>query len=810
MRALWHDMRYGLRTLMRSRGYAVVMVLTLALGIGATTAIFSLVNGVLLRPLAYPQSQQLVFVDEFIPEVAAQHPTVPVNARHFLEWRQRCSAFETLALLDRSDMILTGRGEPQRLETLKVSADWFDTLRVQPVLGRAFTREDESASNPVAVISDRLWRQEFGADPSLLGGTITLDDEAYAVIGILSPAFQFPKIDRYGASRLVFGSRPDILALKVFTERERNALMGNFGLGVIGRLKEGVTCAQATAELNVIQAQFIEMAGLKIGLQAVVEPLKEASVHDSRRGLLVLLGAIGTLLLIACLNLGILSLARAQRRDAESVIRAALGATRAQLLRQAFVEAVLVALIGSAAGAVAATQGLALLVRIAPADVPRLSEVRMDTGVLVFVLGLTVVTALLFGTLPAWRMAGARAEQVLQAGRRTATTGAGGLRLRSGLVAAEVGLGVALLITAGLLFDSFARVIRADLGFQAPRVLAAEIALSPVKYKDQAGGRFYDRLLTELTSTAGIDSAALVNALPLEGEVWVDSVGVPGDPRSDWQRPRANMRFVSSGYFQTMGIPLLEGRTFDDTDRNRRTVVISQRLARALWPEADAAVGRKVLASDQEWEVIGVVNDVRAHADRAAAAILYRAHWIVELESVRVVARTRGDPLALAGAVRAAVRKADAGVPVTKVRTMREVLEESVSQRRFQMLLTSAFALCALLLAGLGIYGVVSYSVTRRTREMGIRAAFGARAPELCALVLRQGMTPVAFGLVLGVAGALVCGRFLQSLLYEVKPHDPWIIAVVVGVVLLTAALACYLPARRAARIDPMVALRYE
>jgi predicted permease len=810
MGTLWQDIRYSLRMLTRSRGYTTVMVLTLALGIGATTAIFSMVNGVLLRPLAYPESQQLVFVDERILEVAEQHPTVPVNARHFLEWRQRCSSFESLSLLERSDMILTGSGEAQRLETLKVSADLFETLRIRPALGRTFRREEEDSSSRIVVISDGLWRREFGADPALLGTPITLDDEAYTVIGILSPAFRFPRIDRYGTSGLVFGSRPDILALKVFNARERNQLTGNFSLGVIGRLKEGVTCTQATAELNVIQAQLMEMAGQRIGLQAVVEPLKKVSVHNSQRGLLVLLGAIGSLLLIACLNLSILSLARAQRREPESAIRATLGATCAQLWRQALVEAVLLAALGSAAGGAVAAGSLDLLVRIAPADVPRLRDISIDARVLAFVVGLTGITALLFGTLPAWRVAGARAEQVLRAGRRTATSGAGGLRLRRGLVAAEVGLGVMLLVTAGLLLDSFARVTRGDLGFEAPSVLAAEISLSPAKYQGQTLVDFYERLLADLGSTAGVDYAAVVSALPLLGEVWVDSVGLPGDSRPLWERPRANMRFASADYFQTMGIPLLEGRTFDPVDRSRRVVVVSQRLARSLWPGPNTVVGRKVLVSDQEWEVIGVVKDVRARADRAAVSMLYRPYWNLALQNATVVARTRGDPLAFAGAVRAAVHNADAAVPVTSLRTMREVLAESVSQRRFHMLLTSTFALCALLLAGLGIYGVVSYSVTQRTREMGIRAAFGARAPDLRCLIVRQGMTPVALGMILGVAGALAGGRLLQSLLYEVTPHDPSIIAVVVGVMLLTATLACYLPARRAARVDPMVALRYE
>jgi predicted permease len=809
MRALWQDVRHGVRMLARSRGYAVVMVLTLALGIGATTAIFSLVDGVLLRPLAYPQSQQLVYVGESLSAVADKYPVIPVNARHFLEWRRRCSSFESLSLIDPRTVTLTGRGAPERLEVLRVSANLFETLRVTPAQGRLFTATDEEGEDHVAVISDGLWRQTLGAAPSALGETLILDAQAYTIIGVLPPAFRFPNVNLMGGEAFQVSASPPIFVPRAFTSQERNAWMGRFNFDVIGRLKHGVDPEQATAELNVIGAQIVDLAGMKnLELRAIVEPLKEALVQDSRRGLLVILGAIGTLLLIACLNLGVLSLARAERREAESAIRAALGATRAQLLRQALVEAVLIALIGSAVGVVVAARGLQGLIRVAPADLPRLSEVSIDRRVLVFALGLTGLTALLFGVLPALRIAGARAEQVLQGGRRTVTTGTGGIRLRNALVAAEVGLGVALLTTAGLLLDSFTRVIHADAGFHVPRVLAAEIALPP-KYEDLTDG-FYDRLFEHLASAAGVESAAVIDVLPLTGERQAIAVALPGDLRPELERPLVNNHYASPQYFQTMGIPLLDGRTFDLSDGSRRVVVVSARLARILWPRQEAVVGRKVVIDGQEWEVIGLVKDVRAHADREAAPTLYRPHWFRDLQRGTLVARTQGDPLSIAGAVRAAVHETDADVPVTKLRTMREVLEESVSQRRFQMLLTSTFALCALLLAGLGIYGVVSYSVTRRTREMGIRAAFGARAPDLCSLILRQGMTPVALGLILGVAGALAGGRLLQSLLYEVQPHDPWILSGVVGAVLLTASLACWLPARRAARIDPMAALRYE
>jgi predicted permease len=817
MRTIWHDIRYGFRMLRKSPGFTAIALITLAIGIGATTAIFSVVNGVLLRPLAYPQSQQLVYVGESISAFADRFPVLPVPARHFIEWRQRCSSFESLSLFVKSGKTMTGKGEPERLEALEVSANLFETLCLPPALGRLFTIEDENGASHVAIISDGLWRREFGADPSVLGKTITLDDEAYTIVGVLPEAFRFPNVNLFDTDLFKTSARPAIFLPKVFSSRERNELMSNFSFCVIGRLKDRVTRQQATAELNVIAAQIAEMAEKKDWkLSMVVEPLKEVMVHNSRHGLLVLMGAIGTLLLIVCLNLGILGLVRAERRGLESAVRAALGASRAQLLRQALMETILIAFPGAAFGVAAASAGIDILMRIVPADIPRLTEVRIDANVLFFALALTGITTVLSGVLPAWRTAGTDVERTLKAAGRTATSDRVGFRLRNGLVVVEVGLGVMLLVTAGLLLGSFARVMWADRGFQAPTVLAVDIPLPPAKANHAVG--FHDRLLENLASAPGVESMAIVNALPLEGEQWINPVWLPGDTRTELERPMVNMRSVSPGYFQTMGIPLLEGRSFDQTDRSgadnnrpRHVVVISERLARTLWLGQDIVMGRKVKMSDgPDCEVIGVVKDVRARADHEAAPILYRPYWLLDVPHVTIVARAKGDPFSIAGSIQAAVHKTDADVPITNLRTMREVLQESVSQRRFQMLLISTFALCALLLAGLGIYGVVSYSVTRRTREMGIRAAFGACSLDLCSMILRQGMAPVVLGLILGVAGALACGRLLESLLYQIKAHDPLVISVVTMVVLLTAVLGCYIPARRAAKIDPMEALRYE
>jgi predicted permease len=814
MGTFWHDTRCGFRMLARNPAYASIMVLTLGLGIGATTAIFSMVNGVLLRPLRYPQSDRLVCVQEIVPAVAEKYPALPVNGRHFLEWRQRCSSFKSLSLIEFANMDLTGRDEPERLESMRVSANLFDTLGGAPALGRTFLAEEqEDARHHVVVISDGLWRRGFNADPSILDTAIMLDSEPYQVIGVLPAGFDFPNLSAaFRATGLIAPAHPAVFTPKVFSASERNELMGMFNFAAIARLKDGVAPDEATAELNVIAAQLVKMAGTDMELRATVKPLKEAVVEPSQRGLTILLAAVGAGLLIACLNLANFGLIRAERCGFDSALRAALGASRFQLLRQALTETVLISLLGAVLGVIVAMAGLGTLIRMAPSTIPRLDEVRIDRTVLFFALAVTVATVLLSGLLPAWRRARGRPGQVLAAGRHSASSPVAEVRLRSGLVTAEVGLGVMLLITAGLLCGSFGRLMRGDKGFHAPAVLAADIAPPAARYAGQKSA-FHARLLDSLASAPGVRSAALVSALPLEGEIWVSVAFLPGDARPIMERPIANVRFVSANYFETMGIPLLAGRTFGEADRSHKVVLISRRLADMLWPDQKEVVGRRFVLGDgdQECEVVGVAHDVRANADQAAVAMLYLPYWdnMAPLPTV-IVARAAGDPFSIAGSLCAAVRRLDPDLPLSQMRTMHEVLEKSVSQRRFQMLLAAAFAVCALVLSGFGIYAVVSYSVVRRTREIGIRTAFGALPLHLYRLVLRQGMGPVALGLILGVPGAVALGRLLRSLLYEISPYDPWIIAAAVAVTFTVALAACWLPARRAARTDPNTALRYE
>ncbi len=809
--SLYHEVRYGIRRLTKDPKFTITAVLTLALGIGATTAVFSLVHGVLLRPLSYSEPERLVWLHECLPALAEKFPVLPVNARHFLQWRQASSSFTSLSLLHRRAMNLTGRGEPERLDTVGASVNLFKTLGVQPALGRAFLPEEDGEGRPrVVVLSDRCWRNKFSADPSILGATVTLDHDVYTIVGVLPADFRLPSPNPWGAPGSAIRSQPDLYTPKVFTAAEKKELMSLFNFDVLGRLKTGVTREQTAAELHAITTGLVKTAGEDLELRVVVKPLKEAMVEGSRRALLMLLGAVGAGLLIACLNLASLSLVRAERHSFDAALRTALGASRTHLLRQVLAETGLVAVLGAALGVTSAVAGLRLLVYVAPTDIPRLNEVRIDGSVLLFALGVTVATMLLLGLLPAWRTAQSRPEHVLRAAGRPVATAAG-LRIRSALVSIEVGLGVVLLVIAGLLLNSFSHVIRADKGFHAPTVLAVGIAPSPGTYNaPEQKRRFHARLLEEVASAPGVRSAALVSTLPLTGQDWISPVWLAGDSRRDLP-PMANVRFVSAGYFDTMGIPLVEGRTFAETDRERGVAVVSQRLARVLWPQDDWVVGRRFLhESGKEYEVIGVAANVRTYVDRETAPALYRPYWDGAPEQTIVVARSLGDPFSIAGAVRAAIRNADPEVPIAALRTMREVLDDAVSQRRFQMLVASLFAISALLLAALGIYGVVSYSVARQTRDIGIRAALGARPVDLCGMVLLRGMAPVGLGLLAGVVGALVIGQLLRSLLYEISSHDPLTILAVSVVVVTAAGAACWLPARRAARIDPMVALRYE
>ncbi len=812
-------LRFAVRQLTKSPGFTAVAVLTLALGIGACTAIFSIVDGVLLRPLAFPEPGQLVWIRESTPSFGLD--PLPVNARHFLFWREHARSFEGLTIVDPGSVNLTGVNQPERLAAAGVSPDFFAVLGTTPALGRSFVSEEEiDGRHRVVVISDSFWHRAYAADPAIVGRTILLDDEPHTVIGVLPADFQYPlmrgrQIGRSGAAQ------PDLYRPKVFSADELRELFGRHNYGTIARLRPGINPAEAATELNGLATQILAEARVPEGtvLRAIVVPLHEAVVGHSRRGLLVLFAAVTAVLLIACVNLMNFLLAQAEQCRQEAAVRLALGASRGQLLRQALAESMAVALSGGALGVLLADVGVAILVRYAPADLPRLSEVRVDGAVLAFALGATVGTGLLFGLLPAWRRANGDPQDALAAGNRTVTGGHRSRRMSNALVATEVGLSVVLLAAAALLAGSFVKILRAEKGFSAPTVLSAEVTIPFTKYRrPEQRLAFFERVIEHVSAAPGIASTAMINTLPLQGENWIDKAAVAGDPRPLNEKVNTNVRFITGSYFTTMGIPLRSGRVFHDGDRSRKVVIISERLAHLLWPGQDPIGRRLERWKNDEYVVIGVAGDVRPAANRAPVPTMYRPHWDWPPLRAIIVARAApgtgnhlsADPRAAADALRAALRAVDPDIPLPALRTMSEILDQSVAQQRFQLLLAGVFAGAAVLLTAFGIYGVVAYAVTRRTRELGIRAAFGAGPGVLRRTVLRQGMMPVGLGLVGGIGAALACNRVLSSLLYETSATDPVLLGGVTIFLALTALLAGYVPARRATRIDPLVALRTE
>ncbi len=812
MSSLIYDLRHAIRGMHQHPGFSIVVILTLGLGIGANTAIFSIVNGVLLRPLAYHEPDRLVTLREVLPAMAQSYPTLPVCARHFMEWHQRCRSFEQLSLVDPGLLTLTGVGDPIQIEAARVSANLFETLGVPLQIGRSFAEgEDQNGRDQVAILSHALWRQRFNADPSIVGKRIILESRALTVIGVLPVAFRFPAANVFEVGSQMTTRQPEVFVPKVFGPDDIGELMGRFNYGVIGRLKIGVSRDQALAELNLIAVQLVKMSGETMELRASVSPLRDTIVGKSRRALWVLLGAVGAVLLIVCVNLANLMLARAERRDHESAIRRALGASQLCILRSSLAESLLLALGGGMLGLALASASLNTLIHLAPKDLPRIDEVGLDFRVLLFAFLVTAATGVFFGLAPAWRAAQADPQNSLKCGGRAAAGNLGGTRLRHILIGAETGLSSLLLIAAALFATSFIRLMQTDPGFKAPTVLTTRLTIPLAKYNEtEQRIRFFERLTSQLNSTPGILSAATATALPLQGETWVDSAFVPGDPHPPHQRPSANVRFVSPGFFSTMGIPLLSGRTFNELDRKRKVAIISDCLAQTLWP-GENPIGRQFARGDDErFEVVGLAGNVRAEAHRPPVAMVYRPNWDWPSMQVMLAVRSAGDPRSVAGAIRLAIHQLDAEVPIPPMQTMREILAESAAQRRFQMLLISAFAATALFLAGLGIYGVMTYAVERRTGELGIRLALGASPSRLLGMVIRQGMSPVGLGIAAGIACAIALGKIIGSLLYAVSPFDP-IVMLCVAISLSSAAfLACYLPARRAARVDPLVALRYE
>jgi predicted permease len=805
------DIRLAIRRLHHDRAYSSVAILTLGLGIAANTVIFSIVDGILLRPLAYREPGRLVVVNEVIAELARTYPRLPVAASHYYEWRDHATSFEQLAIGSGTRSVLTGAGEPEQVEVAYVSGNLLPTLGVGTQLGRIFLDdEDRPGHDGVVVLSDTLWARRFHRDRDVLGRPVTLDGRPRTIVGVLPAGFHLPESP---GQLLELPTKAEAF-VPIAIRRDGLEFGGPFNYTVIGRLRRGVTPQQALSELNALQAGIATRIPDKLHLAALVRDLQEDVTGAARTPLLILLGAVGAVLLIVCVNLANLALARGATRSREVAVRRALGATRRQLVRPLVAESVSLGLAGGTLGVALAWAGLRAVLARAPIDLPRLGEVQLDARVLLFAFGLSVASGLAFGVLPAWRAASLDPQQHLRDASRSATEGPGGRVTRHVLIALESALSAVLLTIAGLLVASFFHLINIDTGFDHAHQVTASLTLPPKAYPTvDERQAYYRTLLARVASLPGVADAGLISHLPLQGEDWVDVLQREGETRPMVELPPVNYRFCNPGYFRAMRIPFTAGGPFSDADRGRRVAVVSETTARIVWP-GERSIGRRFTRMDPKEapiEVVGVVRDVSIGLGKHGVATVYMPYWDVnDRLSMSLVLRTVATPQAVARSLQRAVWSLNPDTVVADLSTMQDVMSNSVATRRFQMLLTTVFAGSALLLACLGIYGVVSWSVARRRAEIGLRMALGAEGGAVHWMVVREGMRPVFAGLGLGLAGALAIGRLISSLLYGITAHDPLTLGGVAAALTSVAALACYLPARRATRSDPLVALRYE
>ncbi len=807
MHTLLQDLRYAVRMLAKDPGFTAVAVLTLALGIGANTAVFTLVNAVLLRDLPYPEADRLVRIFHAYPGIGL--PRATVSPAGFLEYVSNVKSYTHFAASSgyRAPQNLTGAGLPERVRCVKASAAFFPALGIAPELGRTFSADEEQpGKNRVAVLSHALWRQRFAGDAGIVGKTIRLDAANYTVIGVMPAGFQAPP-------------NTDLWVPIAFTPADA----GEFTeyLDVVGRLRRGVTPQQAQAELDSLSQEIRHkyaklFEGDTSGWHIVLHPLREITVGEIRPALLVLWGAVGFVLLIACANLMNLLLARCAVRQKEIAVRVALGAGRFRLMRQLLTESVVLSLAGGGVGILLAFWGLDGVLRLVPVDLPSFAVVQVDTRALLYTAGLSILTGFLFGLLPAFVATRFSVGQALKEGGQTTGRAAGRHRLLATLVTAEVTLSLVLLAGAGLMLRSFTRLLRSSPGFVPQSVLTMNVALPEAKYGTNAQMvSFYTRVLERLGNLPGVASAAAGSSLPLLSNSTA-SFQIQGKPWSP--SPHAFTDTVSPDYFRALAIPLLRGRAFEPRDTHGSSLVaLVDEIAAEMYWHGENPLGQHVSfqgSPDQPmWlEIVGVVGSVR-HGSALAPVRkghLYLPQAQTPTRWAALVVRTSGDPALLASAVRQEVLAVDSEQPTFDIKTMQAVLSESVSQPRFNMVLLSIFGGLSLVLAAAGIYGVISYSVSQRTREIGIRMALGAQPRDVRALVVRQGLRLVLIGSVLGTAAALAATRLISNLLFGTRPTDP---VTYVGVTLLLGAVAwfaCWVPARRAARVDPTVALRYE
>ena len=805
MNSLWQDVRYGVRMLAKRPVLTLITAAALALGIGANTAIFSVVDAVLLRPLPYPESDRIVRV--FATDLKRNILKYPTSYPNFTDWRERGSVFEHMAAHASTGAAVTFGDTPESVEGVYASADLFPLLGVSPAVGRVFTREEERPGSRVVVLSHALWQRRFGGDPSVVGRQFLFDGEGVTVLGVMPEGFKFP-VDAEGAE---YWAPFD-------PESAGNKERGNNYLSVVARLKPGVSAAQAQGEMEAITARLQEeYQDRNAGRGANVVSMYEDVVGGVRPALYVLLAAVGFVLLIACANVANLLLARAAARQKEIAIRTALGASRWRVVRQMLTESLLLALIGGALGLLLALWGVDALSSLIPADIPRVKEIGLDARVLLFTLGVSVLTGVVFGLAPALQASKPDLNESLKDGSRGSTEGFGRNRLRSLLIVSEVALSLILLVGAGLLIRSFVELRGVKPGFDPRNVLTAGISLPTAKYGEASQqAAFHRQVLERVAALPGVKAVGSAEPLPFSGNGWQTSLKFPDRPPAPpGERLTSHTRVVTPDYFRAIGIPVLRGRVINDRDDENapKAMVINETFANKYFPGEDP-LGKRVtptVAPGFDAQVVGVVGDVKhRRLNEESAPEFYVSYLQAPQPFISLVVRAEGDPAALAGALRNTVLQVDPNQPLYSVKTMDELLSDSVARSRFQMLLLTIFASVALALAGVGLFGVMSYTVTQRTHEIGIRMALGARAGDILRMVVRQGMVLVGMGVALGLAGAFALTRFISTLLYGVSASDPLTFAGVSALLAAVALLACLVPARRATKVDPMVALRYE
>ena len=816
MYTYWQDLSYGARMLLRNPAVSAVAVVTLALGIGANTATFSIVNAVMLRPLPYQNPDRLVSLWTNVP----QHGRRPITPGNFVDSKNQNTVFENMAAFSSSTMTLTGDGEPVQMMGANTSAGYFAVVGVEPMIGRLFHPEEYApGKNQVVILGNAFWRSHYGGDRTIIDKTITLDGRSFTVAGVMPPGIYplWPTTE----GRISFDESHQQFWLPMAYNSRWAANRTAHALGVVGRLKAGITFAQAQAEMNTIGARLEQEHAENKGERIIVNPFMNEVVGDVRPALLTLLGAVGLVLLIACANIASLLLAQHAARSKEIAIRAALGAGRARLLRQFFIEALLLSVLGTTAGIALAKFGMGALVKIIPTKIPRLDQVQLDWRVLAFTLLLSLVTCLLFGMVSAWQATKPDLQPTLEHGVRTSGPGTG-QRFRQLLVVFQVTMAVMLVIGAGLLIKSFWRLRQADPGFTSTNVLSAHVTLGPQYHKPLKTNDFYNQLIERVSVLPDVDAVAIAYDHPLESNM-VDDFKIEGRTESESGRPAsANFQPVSWDYFRTVGMTIISGRPFtqqDDQDHSG-VAIVNEAFARQYLPHGKA-LGQRIqpVLPAQIWnnerltsfEVVGIVRNVKSAGWNAESEpTYYLPATQAPFQAMTILVRTRNDPATLVSALRNAVQTIDPTQPVTNIRTLDQIVSDSIAQPRLNMLLMGLFGGLALILAAVGIYGLLSYAVTERTREIGTRMALGAQVPDVLRLVLKQGMTLALIGEVIGLVGAFALTRVIRGLLFGVAPTDAMTFIAVAAVLTSVALLACYFPARRAAKVDPLVALRHQ